>query len=58
MDFRDKQLVFGRRTLVMGILNVTPDSFSDGGCYFDVESAVAHVKTMVSEGADIIDIGG
>ncbi|MCH8292946.1 dihydropteroate synthase [Candidatus Poribacteria bacterium] len=58
MDFRDKQLVFGRRTLVMGILNVTPDSFSDGGRYFDVESAIAHVKTMVSEGADIIDIGG
>ena len=42
----------------MGILNVTPDSFSDGGRYFDVESAIAHVKTMVSEGADIIDIGG
>lgn len=58
MDFRGKQLVFGRRTLVMGILNVTPDSFSDGGCYFDVESAIAHAKTMVSEGADIIDIGG
>ncbi len=58
MDFRGKQLVFGRRTLVMGILNVTPDSFSDGGRYFDVESAIAHVKTMVSEGADIIDIGG
>jgi len=58
MDFRGKQLVFGKRTLVMGILNVTPDSFSDGGCYFDVESAIAHVKTMVSEGADIIDIGG
>ncbi len=58
MDCRDKQLVFGRRTLVMGILNVTPDSFSDGGCYFDVESAIAHAKTMVSEGADIIDIGG
>ncbi len=58
MDCRDKQLVFGRRTLVMGILNVTPDSFSDGGHYFDVESAIAHAKTMVSEGADIIDIGG
>lgn len=58
MDFRGKQLVFGRRTLVMGILNVTPDSFSDGGHYFDVESAIAHAKTMVSEGADIIDIGG
>ena len=58
MDCRGKQLVFGKRTLVMGILNVTPDSFSDGGCYFDVESAIAHAKTMVSEGVDIIDIGG
>ena len=42
----------------MGVLNVTPDSFSDGGCYLDVEQAVAHAKSMVAEGATLIDIGG
>lgn len=46
------------RTYVMGILNVTPDSFSDGGVYFDLEAAVAHGLQMAEEGADIIDIGG
>ncbi len=48
----------GRRTLVMGVLNVTPDSFSDGGRFTSVESAVAHAHQMVTDGADIIDIGG
>lgn len=48
----------GKRTLVMGILNVTPDSFSDGGCYVDVEVAVERAKRMEEEGADIIDVGG
>ena len=43
---------------VMGILNVTPDSFSDGGCWVDVEAAVAHAEQMLAEGAKIIDIGG
>ena len=43
---------------VMGILNVTPDSFSDGGCWVDVEAAVAHAEQMLAEGAEIIDIGG
>lgn len=47
-----------RRPLVMGILNVTPDSFSDGGRYVDVGDAVARAEQMVSEGADVIDIGG
>ena len=42
----------------MGVLNVTPDSFSDGGLYADVEAAVAHAHQMVSEGAHILDIGG
>ena len=42
----------------MGILNVTPDSFSDGGKYNHVENAVEHAKEMVENGADIIDIGG
>lgn len=46
------------RTLVMGILNVTPDSFSDGGTYLDPQQAVAQGLKMVDEGADIIDIGG
>jgi dihydropteroate synthase len=46
------------RPLVMGVLNVTPDSFSDGGQFIALDDAVAHALTMVSEGADIIDIGG
>ena len=46
------------RVLIMGILNVTPDSFSDGGKWNNVDKAVEHVKTMIDEGADIIDIGG
>ncbi len=48
----------GKRTLIMGILNVTPDSFSDGGRYTTVEAAVAHAQRLVEEGADILDIGG
>ena len=45
------------RTLVMGILNVTPDSFSDGGQFFDPAVAVAHARRMASDGADILDVG-
>ncbi|WP_258234987.1 dihydropteroate synthase, partial [Paenibacillus agaridevorans] len=52
------QLSLGDRTLIMGILNATPDSFSDGGRYMDVEAAVAHARSMVEQGADILDIGG
>lgn len=48
----------GRRTLIMGILNVTPDSFSDGGRFFAPEAALAHAAQMVEEGADLLDIGG
>jgi dihydropteroate synthase len=44
--------------LIMGILNVTPDSFSDGGCYSDTAAAVQHALEMIDEGADLIDIGG
>lgn len=51
-------LELGKRTLVMGILNATPDSFSDGGRYTAVEAAVAHAKRMAEAGADILDIGG
>lgn len=46
------------RTLVMGILNVTPDSFSDGGQHFEVQDAVGHARAMLLAGADIIDVGG
>jgi dihydropteroate synthase len=46
------------KTLIMGILNVTPDSFSDGGLFDNVDTAVAHGKKMVSDGANLIDIGG
>ena len=55
---RKKRFTLGKRTLLMGVLNVTPDSFSDGGLYFDKEKAVAHGMRMVEEGADFIDIGG
>lgn len=58
MNCMGKRLVLGDKTLVMGILNVTPDSFSDGGKYSIVENAVIHAKQMVEAGADIIDIGG
>lgn len=51
-------LRLGDRTRVMGILNVTPDSFSDGGRFLDVDAAVARAHQMVAEGADIVDIGG
>lgn len=53
-----RTLVTGRRTLVMGILNVTPDSFSDGGQFFNLDQAMRRAEEMISEGADIIDIGG
>lgn len=58
LDCRGKTLIIGKRTLVMGVLNVTPDSFSDGGRYVKVEDAVKRARQMVDEGADIIDIGG
>lgn len=51
-------LILGQRALVMGILNVTPDSFSDGGSHDAVDAALAHAQLMLAEGADIIDIGG
>src|SRR5690348_11615008 len=51
-------LVLGERTLIMGVLNVTPDSFFDGGKYLDSPSAIARAQEMERAGADIIDIGG
>ena len=53
-----RALHLGERTLVMGVVNVTPDSFSDGGLYFDRDKAVAHAVHLLQEGADIVDIGG
>src|ERR1035438_209644 len=51
-------LELGRRTLIMGVVNVTPDSFSDGGLYIDAAKAVAYAEQLLDEGASIIDVGG
>lgn len=55
---RQFEYVFPRPALVMGVVNVTPDSFSDGGRFFALEEAVAHALKLVEQGADIIDVGG
>ncbi|MCI0681122.1 MAG: dihydropteroate synthase [Gemmataceae bacterium] len=55
---RDHVLVIGSRPLVMGIVNVTPDSFSDGGRFLQTDAAVAHALDLVRQGADLLDIGG
>ena len=49
---------YGKKTYLMGILNVTPDSFSDGGSYTSLERALNHAKEMIELGADMIDLGG
>ena len=54
---RTRTLELGRRTLVVGVVNVTPDSFSDGGSFLDSEKAVAHALRLSEEGADILDLG-
>ena len=53
-----RSLELGQRTLIMGIVNVTPDSFSDGGQFLDHDQAVAHANRLLEDGADILDIGG
>jgi len=59
-----KEIKFGKfalkfdKTIITGVLNVTPDSFSDGNLFFDAKKAVEHSKQMVEDGAEIIDIGG
>lgn len=53
-----RSLVLGKRTLIMGVVNVTPDSFSDGGQFLDRDAAVAHALKLLEDGADIIDVGG
>src|SRR5580698_9155381 len=55
---RTRALVLGPRTLLMGILNVTPDSFSDGGRFLNVASALDQALQMLDDGADILDLGG
>ena len=55
---RSRSLMLGERTLIMGVVNVTPDSFSDGGQFFDPDRAVGHALALLAEGADILDIGG
>jgi dihydropteroate synthase len=56
-QLRTRTLELGRRTLVMGVVNITPDSFSDGGLFLSVEAAVAHGLKLIEEGADILDLG-
>jgi dihydropteroate synthase len=58
LKLRSSTLLLGPRTLVMGVLNVTPDSFSDGGKFLDVQKAIEHAIALEREGADLIDIGG
>lgn len=57
-NVRDRSLDLAGRPLIMGIVNVTPDSFSDGGQFFDPRQAVEHAKQLIAQGADILDIGG
>ncbi|MGA1839871.1 MAG: dihydropteroate synthase [bacterium] len=58
LHLHDRDLALGQRTLIMGILNITPDSFSDGGRFFDPSKAIKQAVRMAEEGADIIDVGG
>ncbi|HWW94060.1 MAG TPA: dihydropteroate synthase, partial [Vicinamibacteria bacterium] len=58
MTLRGAEVVLGARTWVMGVLNVTPDSFSDGGLFPTPEAAVAHGLALFGAGADLVDVGG
>jgi dihydropteroate synthase len=58
LKLRTRTLLLGERTLVMGVLNVTPDSFSDGGLHLAADAAIARALEMEREGADIVDVGG
>jgi dihydropteroate synthase len=57
LDCRGIDLQLGKKTFIMGILNATPDSFSDGGKFYDTEDAMTHARQLIADGADIIDIG-
>ena len=58
VTLRDGRISFGKRTQIMGVVNITPDSFSDGGIFLNSDSAIEQVYKLVDQGADIIDIGG
>ncbi|PKM52504.1 MAG: dihydropteroate synthase [Firmicutes bacterium HGW-Firmicutes-7] len=58
MKIGSREFIIGKRTYIMAILNITPDSFSDGGLFITIDAAIERAKKMVKEGADIIDIGG
>lgn len=58
MKIGPRTLDFGHRTYIMGILNVTPDSFSDGGKFYRADDAIAQAEKMLEDGADIVDVGG
>jgi dihydropteroate synthase len=58
LHLRSRTMILGERTLVMGVLNITPDSFSDGGAYLDSAAAVARALQIEHDGADILDVGG
>lgn len=58
MKIGNREFDVNNHTYVMGILNVTPDSFSDGGKFNDMDRALFHVEEMIAEGMDILDIGG
>jgi dihydropteroate synthase len=57
-SLRDRSFQWGQQTYLMGILNVTPDSFSDGGCFNDLDTAVAQAQKLADAGMDILDVGG
>ena len=58
MKIGNREFDVKNKTYIMGILNVTPDSFSDGGKWNDMDHALKHTEAMIAEGADILDIGG
>lgn len=58
MKIGNRIFTFGKKVYIMGILNVTPDSFSDGGKFDTLEHAMAQAEKMIKEGADLIDVGG
>jgi len=54
---RTRTLALGQRTLIVGVVNITPDSFSDGGRFLDPSAAIAHGISLLDEGADLLDLG-
>src|SRR5512135_1677554 len=58
LDIRGRRYSLGQTAWLMGIVNVTPDSFSDGGAFFDTDQAVDHGLSLACQGADVVDVGG